>query len=46
MLNYKLKSFLLPENSVNYVEDYLNLIGIKKAESFIGVPPKEDELSP
>lgn len=46
MLKYKLKENSISPFSTNPIEDYLKSLGIKKPESFLTIPPKEDELNP
>lgn len=42
-MKFKLKEESLNPLSSTPVVDYLNSLGIRKTDSFIGVPPKEDE---
>ena len=46
MLSFKLKENCIDPNSTQPIEDYLRSLGITKIESFLGIPPKEDELNP
>ena len=46
MVKYKLKDPCVDPNSGTPLEDYLHLLGIKKVDSFLGVPDRTDELAP
>lgn len=42
-VKYKLKNVPISQFSLNFLGEYLERLGIKKVESFIGKPSKEDE---